>query len=175
MSLTLNFDYHAFYSLGDSRLFHSKIYDSLLVMTLPSKSGVVSRRSSMYWHTCMCQYVVWQLQYYLRADLPHARIFGDNLPDVVAVHAQLTCDKLNSQPTIATYHLPHASNVGPVPAHWRPSTPGVIFHVLAPFFEPLVPLENPGARHHHAVAAVVWVHLSDQKPPIGSLLCAHRL
>lgn len=71
------------------------------------------------------------------ADLSHAQIFGNNLPDAVMVHAQLTCDQSNSQLPIAMHHLCPTLDASLSPAHWRRFTLEVVF-----LFEPNLPLEK---------------------------------
>ena len=49
-----------------------------------------------------------------------AQIFGDNLPNNVLFHVQLTCDHSNRQPTIATHLLSYPLVVNLSPACGRP-------------------------------------------------------
>ena len=88
------------------------------------------------------------------SDLHHFQIFGDNLPNTVLFHIQLTRKHLNSQPTIAEHHLPNPLDVDLCPVCWRSSTLGVIFHLITRFLKPLLPLKNPCARH-----GVISIHM----------------
>ena len=83
-------------------------------------------------HAALLLIIIQQPWHHFCADFVHAQIFGDNIPNTVLCQVQLTCDLLNSQPTIATHHLPYPLDVDLSPACWRPPTPGVIFHLLAP-------------------------------------------
>ena len=93
-------------------------------------------------HVVLLLMIIQQPWHHFCADFPHAQIFSDNLPNTVLFHVQLTCDHSNSQTTSATHNLLFALDVHLSPACWKPPTSGVIFHLLAPLFEPLVPLKN---------------------------------
>ena len=70
------------------------------------------------------------------------RSLADNLPNSFLFHVQLICIHLNSQATIANHHLSYVVDVDFSPACWRPRAPGVICHLLAPLFQPLVPFKT---------------------------------
>ena len=55
---------------------------------------------------------------------------------------------------IATYQLPYSLDNDFSPAGWRPPASRVIFHLLAPLFEPVVLLKNMCVQH-----AVIIIHL----------------
>ena len=84
----------------------------------------------------------------------HAQIFGVNLPNTVLFHVQQACHHLNSQPPITTHNLLYLLDVRLSSARWRLPFPGVIFHLLAPLFEPLVPLKSTCSWH-----CVISIHL----------------
>ena len=77
----------------------------------------------------------------------HAQIFGDNLSNYVLFYVQSTCNHLNSQLKIATYHLHYQLDVDLSPACRKPSALEVIFH-LTILFQPLMPLK---AHVHYIV------------------------
>ena len=86
-------------------------------------------------HASLLLIIIQQPWHHFCGDFVHAQIFGDNLPNTVLCQVQLTCDLSNSQPIIATHHLPYPLDVDLSPACWRPPASGVIFHLLAPLFD----------------------------------------
>ena len=64
----------------------------------------------MSWHTSISG-SFWSSFNSLGIDFLHAQIFGDNLPNVILFHVQLTYDLSNSQPRITIYHQPYLLNV----------------------------------------------------------------
>ena len=106
----------------------------------------------MSWHLCIRRPFCSSLA--ALAPFPHAQIFGDNFPNTAIFHVQLTCNHSNSLPTISMHNLLYRLDVHLSAARWRPPTPGVIFHLLAPFFEPLVPLKGTSSWH-----CVISIHL----------------
>ena len=91
--------------------------------------------------------IIHQSWHYFCADFTHAQNFGDNLPNSVLFHDQITCDNSNSQLTIATHQLPYPLDTDLNFACWKPSASGVIFQPLATLFEPFVPLKNLCMQH----------------------------
>ena len=107
----------------------------------------------------------------------HVHILGDNLPYTDLSHVQLTCDYLNSQPTITIHHLPYSVDLDLSPVCRRPPASGVIFHLLIPLIESLVPLKNICSSwcylHTHAAAFQVLVtELFPTRPKISGLFIA---
>ena len=94
--------------------------------------------------------------YHFCPNFLHTQIFGDNPPNTVLFHVQLTCDHLNCQSTISTHHLPYPLDFGFYPSCWTPPAPGVIFHLFA-IFEPIVPLENKCTRHLYTLTEAFQV------------------
>lgn len=92
--------------------------------------------------------------------LLQAQIFSDNLPDVVVVHAQLTCNQSNSQLMIVIHHMPHVHNVLPVE--------GLLLHLP----HPCIPLwtfcattwKPESTSYFCTLAAVVQVLLMEFSP-----------
>ena len=105
-------------------------------------------------HVALPLMIIQQPWHHFCANFPHAQIFSVNLPNAVLFHVQLTCDHSNTQPTIATHNLLYPLDSHLSPACWRPLTHGIIFHLLALLFEPLVLLKNMCLQH-----CVISIHL----------------
>ena len=67
-------------------------------------------------HVALLLIIILQSWYDFCTDFLHVQIFGDNLPNTVFFHVQLTCDHLNSQLMIATHQLPYPLKINLSPA-----------------------------------------------------------
>lgn len=190
MTLTLDFACRDFFSLCDIELFYrrlcplfsgsySTIHHSSRVRTLPSKSGLVSRRSRISRHTCTggvepSRHHLAVLASFLQR-LPACPNFSENLPDAVPIHAQIIYHHSYSEPTSTANQLLDAFHVDIAPGRWGPSALGGRFRVLPSFIKPLAP---------HFLIPVYLLQQSQcwrsfaqlyQKLQVCSLLYAHWL
>ena len=131
---------------------HSSVLTAFLMTSMPSKWVTLEEKSHTELDSVSREIVpvrqcLFQLEtagcstFLVPLLFSHAQIFSDNFPNTVLFYVQLTCDHVNCQLMIATYHPSYLLNIDLSPVCWKLPVPEIIFH-LVDFFEPLVPFKN---------------------------------